>query len=99
MSIRYKGLIDKGYEGYKGLEGKGLYIVDTTAFPRPVQIIRRKSHYVRHSQTSIAPYQVCYAYHTYKGLSSLPQNGGGSRRIANIPIDITNPIYLIERFG
>lgn len=93
MSVRYKGLIDKGYEGYKGLRDKGLYIVDTTAFPRPVQIMRRKSHYVRHSQTSIAP------YHTYKGLSSLPQNGGGSRRIANIPIDITNPIYLIERFG
>jgi hypothetical protein len=91
-----KGLRDKGYEGYKGLikqRYKGLDIDRSTAFPRPVQIIRRKSHYVRHSQTSIAP------YHTYKGLSSLPQNGGGSRRIPNIPIDITNPIYLIERFG
>jgi len=71
----------RGYEG--------LSIDTSTAFLRPVQIMRRKSQYVRHSQTSIAP------YHRYKGLSSLPQKAREYKTITNIPIDITNPIYLI----
>lgn len=72
---------------------KGLYIVNTTAFPRPVQIVRQ---FISNLDMGISP---LWAYHNYKGLSSLAQNGGESRRITNIPIDITNPIYLIERFG
>jgi hypothetical protein len=35
-----------GYEGLIGYEG--LYIVDTTAFPRPVQIVRQ---FISHSET------------------------------------------------
>ena len=66
---------------------EGLYIVDTTASSRPVQIMRRKSHYVRHSQTSIAP------YHRYKGLSSLLKNQGIRRYLDTSRV--TNPICLI----
>jgi hypothetical protein len=73
----------RGYEG--------LYIVDTTAFLRPVQIVRQ---FISNHETRIAP------YHTYKGLSIAPQNGGESRRIKHIPIDITNPIsWLLSICG
>jgi hypothetical protein len=72
---------------------KGLYIVDTTAFLRPVQIVRQ---FISNLGMLHSPID---AYHRYKGLSSLPQKARESRRITTIPIDITNPICLIQRFG
>jgi hypothetical protein len=57
-----KGLDKRGYKGYKGLD-----IVDTTAFPRPVHIVRQT---ISNLDTLIAP------YHRYKGLSIAAQNGG-----------------------
>ena len=75
----------RGYEG--------LYIVDTTAFLRPVQIVRQTISNLGMVHSPID------AYHRYKGLSIAAQNGGESEEITNIPIDITNPIYLIQRFG
>jgi hypothetical protein len=58
-------MIGKGYEGYEGY--KGLDIVDTTAFLRPVHIVRQT---ISHNETPLPP------YHTYKGLSIAAQNGG-----------------------
>jgi len=73
--------IDK--RGYEGLD-----IVDTTAFLRPVQIVRQTISNLGMVHSPID------AYHSYKGLSIAAQNGGESRSITNIP-DITNPICLI----
>jgi len=71
----------------KGLIGyEGLYIVDTTAFLRPVHIVRQTISNLGMVHSPID------AYHANKGLSSLPQNGRESRSIANIPDVITNPI-------
>ena len=56
-------------EGYEGL-----YIVDTTAFPRPVHIVRQT---ISHNETHIAP------YHTNKGLSIAPKMAGDRKNIPN----------------
>jgi len=58
-----------------------LYIVDTTAFLRPVQIVRQFISNHGHSQTlhkGISRYAGYggLAYHNYKGLSSPPKAGG-----------------------
>ena len=71
---------------------EGLYIVDTTAFLRPVQIVRQFISNHGHSQTCIAGIS---PYHRYKGLSSLPKKAG-NRKDTNIPIGITNPISLMR---
>lgn len=52
----YEGLIKRGYEG--------LYIVDTTAFLRPVHIVRQT---ISNNDMGHSPID---AYHNYKGLSS-----------------------------
>jgi hypothetical protein len=54
---------------------KGLYIVNTTAFLRPVQIVRQ---FISNLDMGISP---LWAYHNYKGLSSLPQKSGEAERI------------------
>ena len=63
---------------------KGLYIVDTTAFLRPVHIVRQ---FISNHDTLIA------SYHRYKGLSIAPIWQGIKKAIPN-PI-VTNPICLI----
>jgi hypothetical protein len=66
----------RGYEG--------LYIVDTTAFLRPVQIVRQ---FISNHEIRIA------SYHRYKGLSSLLKNQGIRRYLDTSRV--TNPICLI----
>jgi hypothetical protein len=66
----------RGYEG--------LYIVDTTAFLRPVQIVRQ---FISNHDTLIA------SYHRYKGLSSLLKNQGIRRYLDTSRV--TNPICMI----
>jgi hypothetical protein len=56
-------------EGYEGL-----YIVDTTAFPRPVHIVRQT---ISHNETPLPP------YHTYKGLSIARKMAGNRKDIPN----------------
>ena len=72
-----KGLYKRGYEG--------LDILLSTAFPRPVHIMRQT---ISNLDIPISP---LLAYHNYKGLSSPALESAGQRRITNIP-DITNPI-------
>ena len=64
--------------GYVGLD-----IPYRASFQRPVQIVRQ---FISNHETLIS------AYHTNIGLSSLPQNGGESRRIDYIPGRITNQV-------
>jgi hypothetical protein len=77
-------MIKRGYEGLVGYDG--LDILLSTAFPRPVHIVRQ---FISNLDMGISPLS---AYHANKGLSSMPPNGGGSRRIDYIPGRITNPI-------
>ena len=67
--------------GYEGLD-----IPYRAAFQRPVQIVRQ---FISNLETQISRIS---AYHRFEGLSSIPQNGGESRRITTIPGMITNPI-------
>ena len=59
----------------------GLYIVDTTAFPRPVQIVRQFISNLETLKACISQIQ---------RFVKPPQNGGESRRINYIPGRITN---------
>ena len=71
---------------------KGLYIVDTTAFLRPVQIVRQTISNLGMVHSPID------AYHRYKGLSSLRSRPGYIEDTL-ITNRVTNPICLIQRFG
>ena len=64
------------YEGYRGL-----YIVDTTAFPRPVHIVRQFISNLETLKACISQIQ---------RFVKPPQNGGESKEIRIIPIGITN---------
>jgi len=79
---------ERGLVGYEGL-----VTLKREASLRPVQIVRQ---FISNLETgnSLSP-----AYHANKGLSNLPQNGGGSEEISNIPIGITNHISWLSRFG
>jgi hypothetical protein len=68
-------------QGYGGLD-----TLIRAGFLRPVQIVRQT---ISHTETQIRRIS---AYHNYEGLSSIPQNGGESRRITYIPGRITNPM-------
>jgi hypothetical protein len=57
-----KGLYKRGYDG--------LDILLSTAFPRPVHIVRQT---ISNLETGISRIS---AYHRYKGLSIAAQNGG-----------------------
>ena len=70
--------------GLVGYEGLGTLI--RAAFLRPVQIVRQ---FISNHETQISRIS---AYHRFEGLSSLPQNGGESRRITYIPGRITNQV-------
>lgn len=78
--VGYEGLVKRGYEG--------LDTLIRAAFLRPVQIVRQT---ISNLDTQIRSKA---SYHRYEGLSIAPQNGGGQRRIHNIPIGITNHISL-----
>ena len=69
------------YVGHRGLD-----TLKRAAFLRPVQIVRQ---FISNPETQICRIS---AYHANDGLSSIPQNGGESRRINNIPIGITNQL-------
>ena len=60
---------------------EGLYIVDTTAFPRPVHIVRQFISNLETLKACISQIQ---------RFVKPPQNGGESKEISNIPIGITN---------
>jgi hypothetical protein len=76
-----------GLIGYVGLD-----TLKRAAFLRPVQIVRQSISNLGIGHISIS------TYHANKGLSSIPQNGGESRRITTIPIGITNPYVLISGY-
>ncbi len=75
--VGYEGLVKPGY--------KGLDILRSTAFLRPVQIMRQ---FISNLGMGISP---LWAYHNYKGLSS-PAGARVDRRYLDIPIGITNHI-------
>lgn len=81
----------------EGLGISGLVTLIREPLLRPVQIVRQfiSNHEIGISRIS--------AYHANDGLSSMPQNGGESRRITTIPIGITNQVsgicgYVAMRF-
>jgi len=67
----------------EGLGISGLVTLIREPLLRPVQIVRQ---FISNHETRIA------TYHNYEGLSSIPQNGGESRRITTIPGRITNQV-------
>jgi hypothetical protein len=79
---------ERGLVGYEGL-----VTLIREPLLRPVQIVRQ---FISNHETQIRSIS---AYHRFEGLSSLPQNGGGSEEITNIPIGITNHISWLSRFG
>jgi len=74
---RYSGLAKRGYEG--------LDILLSTAFPRPVHIVRQT---IPNPDTLISRIS---AYHRFEGLSSIPQYRREPRRITDI-LGITNQV-------
>jgi hypothetical protein len=89
------GMLGKGYAGlaiqrFDGLGYDGLSIVNTTAFLRPVQIVRQFISNLETGNSRYAP------YHRFEGLSSTPKKSGEQRRIPTIPMVITNHISGYE---